>query len=411
MKTKTTPARFRYTILKQLCNLIPPHLVSRLAKEHQVEEKSRTFSPWSHVLALMFAQVSRACGLNDVCDALRMHGAALSTLRGATPPSRNNFSNSNKVRPASMAEALFWKVLDHLGNQSPAFVKGKIRSGYLRRFRCAIHAVDSTVIHLVANCMDWAAHRRRKAAAKCHVRLNLQCFLPSCVVVDRARPHDNTKARELCAGLKKHEIALFDMAYLDLEHLLDLTERGVWWVTRLRETLRYRVVKKNRATDNPRVLKDQIIELCGKKGAKLYPQRLRLVVALVEVDGKEVEMSFLTNHMEWSGWTVAELYRARWDIEVFFREIKQTLQLTDFLGNNANAVHWQIWTALLVHLLMRYLAHLSKWAHSFTRLFCVVRACLWARWNLLETLKSYGTAKPPGRICGRPEQAYLPHFA
>ena len=411
MKTKTTPARFRYTIFKQLCNLIPPHLVNHLAQEHGAADRSRTFSPWSHVLSLMFAQAARACGLNDVCDALRMHAGALATLRGATPPSRNNFSHANKVRSATMAEALFWAMLDHLGAQSPAFAKGKIRSGYLRRFHSAIHAVDSTVIHLVANCLDWAAHRRRKAAAKCHLRLNLQSFLPSCVILDSARPHDNAKSRELCAGLKTGEIALFDMAYVDLEHLLELTGRGIWWVTRLRETLRWRAVKNNRATDNPRILKDQLIGLCGKKGAKRYPHHLRLVVALVEVDGQDVEMSFLTNNVSWSGWTVAELYRARWDIEVFFREIKQTLQLTDFVGHNANAVAWQIWTALLVHLLMRYLAHLSRWGHSFTRLFCVVRACLWERWHLFSTLQRYGTARPPGRICGRPEQAYLPHFA
>jgi len=134
-------------------------------------------------------------------------------------------------------------------------------------------------------------------------------------------------------------------------------------------------------------------------------------VALVEVDGKQVEMVFLTNQLTWSAWTVAELYRCRWDIEVFFKEIKQTLQLADFLGHSANAVRWQVWIGLLVHLLLRYLACVHSWAHSFTRLFTVLRASLWRRWHLGELIEAYGTAKPPGRIRAAPELAYLPGFA
>ena len=142
-----------------------------------------------------------------------------------------------------------------------------------------------------------------------------------------------------------------------------------------------------------------------------YPHVLRRVVALVEIDDKEVEMVFLTNHFTWSAWTVAELYRCRWDIEVFFKEIKQTLPLADFLGHSANAVRWQIWIGLLVHLLLRDLACLHSWAHSFTRLFTVVRASLWRRWHLGALLDHDGTAQPPGRIRATPEWAYLPGFA
>ena len=103
---------------------------------------------------------------------------------------------------------------------------------------------------------------------------------------------------------------------------------------------------------------------------------MRRIVAWVEVDGKEREMIFLTNNLKWSAETIVELYRCRWQIEVFFKQIKQTLQLADFLGTSANAVRWQVWTALLVYLLLRYLAFLSKWTHSFSRLFTLVRiAC------------------------------------
>lgn len=405
------PASHPYSILKQLCNLIPGHLVGNLAKEFGVDTQSRTFTPWSHVVSLLFAQVTHAIGLNDVCDALRMNTGTLSTIRGAHPPSRNNLSHANRTRDCSMAEALYWRMMNHLMTQSPAFAKGKVRRGYLRRFHKAIHAIDSTTIQLVANCMDWAKHRRRKAAAKCHLRLNLQSFLPRYALIDTAKHHDDRKARQLCAGLEAGEIVVFDKGYVNYEHLHELTERGIWWVGRAKDNMSYRVVKRLRTTDNPNVLRDEVIKLTGFYAKKNYPQTLRRIVAVVEVDGKDVEMVFLTNHMEWSAWTVAELYRCRWDIEVFFKEIKQTLQLSDFLGYSANAVQWQVWIGLLVHLLLRYLAFLHRWGHSFTRLFTVIRAVLWRRWNLFSLIDSYGTARPPGRLRSTPEQAYFPGFA
>ena len=138
---------------------------------------------------------------------------------------------------AELAEKLFWGVLDHLGRLSPEFIRGKTR-GRAHRFKAPIHIVDTTVIELVANAMDWAKHRRRKAAAKTHLRLNLQSLLPQCVIVDTAREHDNRRARELCAGLQAGEIVIFDKGYLDFGHLLDLGRRGVHWVTRAKENLR-----------------------------------------------------------------------------------------------------------------------------------------------------------------------------
>jgi hypothetical protein len=130
-------------------------------------------------------------------------------VRGATAPSRNGLSNANRKRPAEMAEQLLWRVMDHLGQQSPGFVTGRPR-GAAFRFKMPIHVVDTTVIELVANCMDWAKHRRRKAAAKTHMRLNLQNLLPNFVIIDTAGEHDNKRARELCAGVKSGEIVPFD---------------------------------------------------------------------------------------------------------------------------------------------------------------------------------------------------------
>jgi hypothetical protein len=409
-KTNHKPTRSRFTLLRQLCNLIPNHLVPGLARQHEVDTKSRTFKPWSHVVSLIYAQLTHALGLNDVCDALRLNAGPLSAIRGATPPSKNALSHANRERDAVMAQALFWQMLDHLQQIAPQF-GGRRRPRFAFRFKRMIHVVDSTTIQLVARCMDWAKHRRRKAAAKCHVRLNLQTFLPQFAIVDTAGEHDNRRARELCAGVRSGEIVIFDKAYVDFAHLADLAIREVFWVTRAKDNLDYRVVRKFQRGRIGNILADDVIELTTPKSLKAYPNWLRRVVALVEVDGELREMVFLTNNLEWSAQTIADLYRCRWSIEVFFKELKQTLQLADFLGHNANAVRWQVWTALLVYLLLRFGAFLSQWCHSFTRLFALVRSALWQKLELRSLLEVYGTAGGGGRFLGTPQQAYLPGLA
>jgi hypothetical protein len=223
-------------------------------------DKSRTFSPWSHTVSLLDAQLTHCIGLNDLCDSLQLHSGPLSTLRGATAPSRNGLSHANRERPARMAEELFWRVLGHLKEQTPGFAAGK-RRGPAFRFKMPIHVIDSTTMELVANCLDWAKHRRRKAAAKTHMRLNLQSLLPSFVIVDTAAEHDNKRARELCADLKSGEIALFDKGYVDFGHLRDLDQRGVFWVTRAKENMVYEVMRKMPASKDPKILRNEVIVL------------------------------------------------------------------------------------------------------------------------------------------------------
>ena len=371
---------------------------------------ARTFSPWSHVVALLFAQVTHAIGLNDVCDSLRLFCGKLVAIRGATAPSRNNLSNANKKRPATMAEKLFWGTLEDLQHQSPRFAAGGSGRRLAPRFKAAISVVDSTTIQLIAHCLDWAKHRRRKAAAKCHVRLDLHSQLPRFALVDTARDNDAKRAREVCAGLRAGEIVVFDKAYVDFAHLHELDQRGVWWVTRAKDNLQCRVVKRRVKKPDGKILRDDQIVLTGAVSFGRYPKRLRRVVALVEVDGVEREMEFLTNNFTWAPSSVAELYRCRWQIEVFFKQIKQTLQLSDFLGNSANAVRWQVWTALLVYVLLRYQAFLSRWGSSFVRLWAVVRSGLWLKLDLVALLESYGIAGGDFRLLGQPEQAFLPGF-
>jgi len=399
----TTPARANVVVLKQILNLIPRRLINRYARETGVDTKARTFSVRSHLAAMLFAQLSHAIGLNDVCDWLRMKSGVLARF-GVTPPARNTLSHANKHRSADFAEKLFWSVLGDLQHVQPGFATGRRGKGLLRRFKVRIHAVDSTVMQLVANCMDWAKHRRRKAAAKMHLRLDLHSFLPSFAIVDTAGQHDNKRAREVCAGIAAGEIVVFDKAYVDFDHLADLDTREVWWVTRAKDNMKYHAVK-NLPNDHDNIIKDQIVVLKGRKG-----MRVRRVEAWVEVDGKWRVMVFITNNLTWSPRSVCDLYRRRWDIEVFFKQVKQSLKLGSFLGHSANAVRWQVYSALMVYVLLRFQAYMSSWGHSFTRLFTVTRSALWERIDLLALLKSYGTAPGRMKVIGALNNAWLPGF-
>ena len=397
-----------------MLKFIPRDIINRTARETGVDVKARTYSVLSHLGTMLFVQLAHALSLNDVCDWLRLKARAIAAF-GLTPPSRNNLSNSNKVRDAKFAELVFWRTLAHLQHHDRSF--GRQRPGgnagrcLLHRFKVRIHAVDSTVMELVANCMNWAKHRRRKAAAKMHLRLGLGSFLPTFAIVDTAGEHDNKRAREVCAGLEEGEVVVFDKAYVDFEHLHDLDLRGVQWVTRAKDNFRYRALRNLPVKKGGNVVKDQIVKLTGDKFKHLKDWTLRRVEAWVEVDGELRLMVFITNNTTWSPGSVCDLYRARWDIEVFFKQVKQTLKLGDFLGHSANAIRWQVWAALLLYVLLRYAAHIGHWGHSFTRLFAVVRAAMWERLVLVGLLRSYGTAGGSFTLLGTAHAAWLPGFA
>ncbi len=227
-----------------------------------------------------------------------------------------------------MAESLFWRVFAHLRVISPGFAHDW-PSGCLARFKDRmIAALDSSTIQLVLNCLDWARHRRHKAAAKLHMNLDVPNMLPDFAIVEDAAHHDSVRAE----------------------------------------------------------------------------------AARVEVDGRMMEMSFLTNNFTWSARSIAELYKARWAVELFFKELKQTCRLRDFVGYNENAVKWQIRVALLVHLLLRHLRFLSKWTLGFSRLAGVVRSALWVRRRIIELLELYGTASPGRRVMIVTKPLYLQPF-
>lgn len=407
---KYKPAKDKLPVLTQLSKLIPPHLVSKLARKHGIDKQARTFTAWSHVVSLIFSQLTHSIGLNDVCDTLRIHSRWLGSLRGAVAPTRNTLSHANKTRNSDMMQDLFWEVLSDLEHKMPGGF-GLRYKGLPRRFKKAIYAVDSSTIALVANCMSWAKHRRRKAAAKLHLRLNLQSFLPSFAIIEEASHHDDTRAPALCAHLQEGEIALFDKAYVNFTHLYGLCQRGVFWVTRAKDNMAYTVRKKLLKKPKGNILRDDLILLKTPKSKQQYPTLMRRVEMIVIVDGKEKVMVFITNNTDWAASSVGDLYQARWGIEVFFKQIKQTLQVCDFLGHSKHAIRWQLWAALLLYVLMRFQGQVAGWSHSFSRLLAIVRGVVWDRINLMSLLKSYGTAGGSYRMRIACETSYLVGFA
>jgi len=401
------PTRSAYTTFHQLVQYIPHGLIDKIANEEGAD--IRKFSATSHFMALLFGQLTSAPSLNDICDALRLHEPELKRIRGATAPKRNTFSNANRRRDPIIAERMYWALFDHLRTLAPGFTQCKKHSGFLHRVKRDIFAIDSTTLQLTLNSIDWAKHRRKKAAAKTHMRLNIGNMLPVYVVIEEASHHDVTRAEALCAGLEAGNVLLADRAYLDYGLLNSLSKREVIFVMREKKNLRFKVISE-RKHENPNIVSDQTVVPEDEKTAEKYTGTLRRVTAIVQVNRQDCEMTFITNHLTWSPWTIAELYRARWAIELFFKEIKQTLQLSDFVGYNENAVKWQVWVALIAHLLLRFMKHISKWGLSFSRLCGITRAAIWMKNNFIEILNLYGTADGPKRPTVVGEQLYFQGF-
>ena len=393
--TPPKPTKTEYTVLRQLVQWIPSGMIQRLADEHRLD--IRKWSAVSHVVALMYGQLAGCDSLNGIVDAARVHEGEWRNIRGAEPPKRNTFSNANRRRDADMAERLYWEVFDHLAGVCPGFGEYRKHKGFLARLKRGIFAIDSSTIKLSLNCIDWARHRRKKAAAKLHLRLDVGSRLPAFAVVEDAAHHDSVRAEAVCADLKAGDVCVADRAYTDFGFLDGLRARGVFFVVRQKKNMRFKSVRTLPKGGDACVVADELVEPALTRSKGLYPFPLRRVTARVEVDGKLREMVFLTDNFDWSARTVAELYKARWSIELFFKELKQTCQIRDFVGYNENAVRWQVWTGLLVHLLLRFMRHVAGWELSFSRLAGVVRAAVWVKRDLAAILKTYGTAPRPKR--------------
>ena len=408
MKTNHSKATPRvYHTLRQIVQRIPRWLIEKTANAYGVD--ARKFSATSHFVMLILGHLSRASCLTEICDDADLNRRKLSLVRNATPGRRNTFSHANRTRSSEVAEEVYWETARHLGEVTPGFIPPKRVRGFLSRFRDrGIFAIDSTVIKLALSCIASYPYRSKKAAAKMHARLPIGSFIPSVVRIEAGKPHDSTMADELTKDMKGGDVLLADRAYVDFAFLHNLTAREVFWVLRQKVNMLYEVVESRKVSGD--VISDEIVRLTAVNTSGKYPQTFRRVRAIVEVNGERREMTFLTNNMKWAAGTICELYKARWEIEVFFKELKQTLQLTDFIGTNENAVKWQIWTGLLTHLLLHYLKFLSGWDKAFSRLVGIVRSAVWMDLDIVETLRLYGMASPPHRPRPHCIQQYLAGF-
>lgn len=408
MKNTTPKATPRaYNTLRQIVQRIPRWLIEKTANTHGVD--ARKFSATSHFVMLILGHLSHASCLTEICDDADLNKGKLSLVRNSTPGKRNTFSHANRTRPAEVAEEVYWETVRHLGEVSPDFIPPRRIKGFLPRFKDrGIFAIDSTVIKPALSCIASHPYRSKKAAAKMHTRLPMGSFIPSVVRIEAGSPHDSTMADELTKDMKGGDILLADRAYVDFAFLHNLASRGVFWVLRQKVNMLYKVVESRKTSGD--IISDEIVQLTAANTSGKYPETFRRVHAVVEINGEKREMTFLTNNTKWAASTICELYKARWEIEVFFKELKQTLQLTDFIGTNENAVKWQIWTGLLTHLLLHYLKFLSGWNKAFSRLVGIVRSTVWMDLDIVETLRLHGMASPPRRPRPYAEQLLLKGF-
>ena len=409
MKQNSKTTRRMISVFAQIVQRLPGHLIESIACRHRI--KAREFSYSSQLYTLMLGQFLHAFSLNELVDISEVHRAELSRIRGISPAKRNTFSNANRTRDPVVAERFYWALRDRFGSSAPGF-RNVSNRGALARFKTrGIYAIDSSVIPLSLNCIDWAKYIHRKSAAKLHMRTNVANMLPDFVIVDSAHRHDSTKALALTEGLKAGDVVIGDRGYFDFNWFREMDEIGVHFVSREKISLRCKVVESVPSDDlGDGIVSDEIVSLTDFHTRKKYAKTFRRIRAIVEVDGLSREMVFVTNNFTWSARTIADLYKSRWTIELLFKELKQTLQLQSFYGTNENAVKWQIWAALIVHLILRYLSFLSKWRGSYSRFVGIVRTAIWLKKDLDKLLRFYGTAPPVVSTASARNIPYLPGF-
>ena len=409
-RRKSRAARRSISVLKQIVTgFLPGWKIAEFAANEKI--KAREFSYDAQIYLLMLGQLLHLFSLNELVDVSQIYASELSRIRGIVPAKLNTFSNANRTRNPEVVEKFFWCVYEKLKKENPGFVECPCK-GPLARFRSrGVYAIDSSTIRLAYWCIGWARHRQRKAAVKLHMVANVRSRLPHFCLVDKAKDHDSRKADELLASLKEGDIAILDRAYNAFAKLYGHNQRGGFFVVREKDRMKSKVVSRVAKKALPKnILSDETVRLTGVRTGSEYPAPLRRVTAHVLVDGKWRDMVFLTNNFAWSATTVAELYKARWEVELLFKELKQTLQLQDFYGENENAVRWQIWAALLTHLMLRFLKFKARANCSYTRFVGFVRAVVWLKKDLMSVLRAYGIAPGENGGVAFEDMPYLPGF-
>ena len=373
------------SLFNQLLQHFPRTEFASLVKKHKAEFGAKGFTCWSQFVAMLFCQLAHADSLRDVCNGLACSEGKLVHLGISRAPTKSTLSYANMHRPAAFYEDLFYTSLGRFRDQQGLGVRKK-----KFRFKNKLQSLDSTTITLCLDLFPWAKFRRAKGGVKAHVLLDHDDYMPSYVLITEAKKSDVRVAQAL--DLNAGSIVAMDRGYNDYGLFGKWTERDVFFVTRMKEGTAYEVVEAMTGPFPRNILADELIRFTGAKAVKDYPHFLRRVVVWDTVNEREIVL--LTNQLEFGATTIAAIYKDRWEIELFFKALKQNLKVKSFVGTSRNALLIQIWTALIAMMLLKWLHHLSAAKWSFSNLASMLRLNLFTYRNLPQWLRNpFGT--PP----------------
>jgi hypothetical protein len=371
------------TVFSQLLKLIPRHEFETLANQHHEGRKLRKMTRWSQFVSMALAQLSGRSSLRDVVSNLSVQASKLYHL-GTALVSRSSLARVNEQQPYTLYEQLAGKLLARCQRVAP-------RHGF--RFKNKLYSLDASTIDLCLSVFPWARFRTTKGAVKLHVGLDHDGMLPTFMSITEGKTHEITAARGL--RLPKGSILVMDRGYTDYAWYHQLDTQGVFFVTRLRKNACYRVIERRRVCKSKGLTSDQTIELTGTT-AERCPIRLRRIGFKDAATG--IQYYFLTNNFNLAASTIAEIYKARWQIELFFKWIKQNLKIKSFLGTSRNAVMTQIWIAICVYLLLAYIKFASRIDSSFQQILRLLQLNLFDRRELRGLLVSDPPQPPPAQL-------------
>ena len=363
----------------------PPAEFASLVKHHKAEFAAKGFTCRTQLVAMLFCQLAHADSLRDICNGLACSEGKLIHLGINKAPNKSTLSYANQHRPAALFEDLFYTALNRFREQQGL---GARKAKF--RFQNKLLSLDSTTIPLCLELFDWAKFRRAKGGVKAHVLLDHDDYMPSYVLITEASKSDVRVAQSL--DLNSGFIVAMDRGYNDYKLFGKWTAQEVFFVTRLKENAAYEVVESFLGPLPGNILADELIRFTGPQALLDCPHLLRRVVVWDKLNEREIVL--LTNLLHFGPTTIAAIYKDRWEIELFFKALKQNLKVKSFVGTSQNALLIQIWTALIAMLLLKWLHHLSKAKWSLSNLASMLRMNLFTYRDLRRWLENpFGT--PP----------------
>lgn len=367
------------SLFSQLLQHFPRTEFSQLVGKHQAERGAKGFTCWTQFVAMLFCHLARADSLREICNGMACCLGKLAHLGVWRAPNKSTLAYANEHRPAALYEDLFWTVL---GRMRKSGGLGACKKRF--RFKNKLLSLDSTTITLSLSLFDWAAFRRAKGGVKVHVLLDHDDYMPQWVAIRNAREHDRQGARLL--SLRPGSIVAMDRAYNDYGLFGRWTRQGVYFVTRQKSNAAYDVVEDRPVPKRGHVLSDQIIRFTAAAAHEKCPFALRRVVVWDEANATEIVL--LTNHLSFGPTTISAIYKDRWEIEVFFKALKQNLKIKTFVGTSENALRIQVWTALIALVLLRWLHYLSHASWSLSNQAAMLRMNLFTYRDLRAWLRA-----------------------